>query len=153
MIYGRMYGLPRWRFRSPFEELDRMRRQMDQLFEDLSGTRLRAITRPGVFPAVNLTEDKNNFYVRAELPGVKSEDLDIEATADGVSISGERRIPPEEEGARYHRREREAGRFSRIINLPSEINADQVEANLSNGILTVVVPKAEKAKPRQIAVK
>ncbi len=153
MIYGRMYGLPRWRFKSPFEELDRMRRQMDQLFEDLSGTRLRTLTRSGVFPAVNLTEDKNNFYIRAELPGVQSEGLDIEATAGGVAITGERKIPAAEEGARYHRREREAGRFSRIINLPSEINADQVEASLSNGILTVVVPKAEKAKPRQITVK
>ena len=153
MIYGRMYGWPRWRFKSPFEELDRMRRQMDQLFEDLSGTRLRSTIRPGVFPAVNLTEDKNNFYIRAELPGVKSEDLDIEATAAGVAVSGERKIPAEEEGARYHRREREAGRFSRIITLPSEINADQVEANLSDGILTIVVPKAEKAKPRQITVK
>ncbi len=153
MIYGRMYGLPRWRFKSPFEELDRMRRQMDQLFEDLSGTRLRTLTRSGVFPAINLTEDKNNFYIRAELPGVQSEDLDIEATATAVAITGERKIPAAEEGARYHRREREAGRFSRIINLPSEINADQVKASLSNGILTVVVPKAEKAKPRQITVK
>lgn len=153
MIYGRMYGLPRWRFKSPFEELDRMRRQMDQMVEDLSGARLGAIARSGVFPAVNLTEDKNNFYIRAELPGVQSEDLDIEATGNGVSIAGERRIPAEEEGARYHRREREAGRFSRIVNLPSEIDADQVAASLSNGILTVVVPKAEKAKPRQIAVK
>ena len=153
MIYGRMYGFPRWRFSSPFEELDRMRRQMDQLFEDLSGTRLRSMTRAGVFPAVNLTEDKNNFYIRAELPGVKSEDLEIEATTAGIAVTGERNIPAEEEGARYHRREREAGRFSRIINLPSEINADQVEANLADGILTIVVPKAEKAKPRQITVK
>lgn len=153
MIYGRMYGLPRWRLKNPFEELDRMRRQMDQLFEGLSGSRLRATTRSGVFPAINLTENKNNFYIRAELPGVKSEDLDIQATGSSVSIAGERRIPTENDGARYHRREREAGRFARIVELPSEIDADHVEANLSNGMLTVAVPKAEKAKPKQITVK
>jgi len=65
----------------------------------------------------------------------------------------ERKIAAEEEGARYHRREREAGTFSRMIGLPGDINRDNVDAKLENGILTVVVPKAEIAKPKKIAVK
>jgi HSP20 family protein len=105
-----------------------------------------------VFPLVNLTEDKDNYYVRAELPGVKADELDIQATANNLAISGERKIAAAAEGARYHRREREAGTFSRMIGLPGDIDTAKVNAQLQNGILTVVVPKAEVAKPKQITV-
>jgi HSP20 family protein len=151
MIYRRIFGSPGWDFRSPFGELERMRRQMDRLFEGLSGPGQQRVTA-GVFPLANLTETKDNFLVRAELPGLSSNELDIQATANSVLISGERKIPAEKE-ARYHRREREAGRFSRVVSLPHEINPDRVEAGLVNGILTVKLPKTEIAKPRQISVK
>ncbi|MBW1993309.1 MAG: Hsp20/alpha crystallin family protein, partial [Deltaproteobacteria bacterium] len=72
---------------------------------------------------------------------------------NGLSISGERKIPAEGDNVRYHRREREAGSFSRIIGLPGEVDPDKVEAKLKDGILTVIVPKAEKAKPKQIPIK
>ena len=150
MIYRRLFNVPTWRFRSPFEELHRMRQQLDHLFEDSAAPYQR--TSAGVFPLINLTEDKNNYYVRAELPGVKGEELDIQVTASNLAISGERKIAAEEE-ARYHRREREAGSFSRIIGLPGDINSDKVDAKMKNGILTVVVAKAEAAKPKQITVK
>jgi HSP20 family protein len=150
MIYRRLLGFPTWRFRSPFEEIERMRRQMDLLLEDVRAPFQRA--HAGVFPLINLTEDKNNYYVRAELPGVKADELDIQAAANNLAISGERKIEAEEEGAKYHRREREAGKFSRLIGLPGDINPDKVEAKLENGILTVVVAKAEAAKPKQITV-
>lgn len=152
MIYRRLFDLPTWRVRSPFDEMEHMRRQMDRLFNNLSGTAYQR-AGAGVFPLINLSEGKESFYIRAELPGVTADDLDIQATANTVSISGERKMPGEEEGAKYHRREREAGKFSRMIGLPSDIDANKVEANLTNGILTVVVPKAESAKPRQISVK
>jgi len=151
MIYRRVFNVPSWRFRSPFDELERMRRQMDRLFEDTMSPHQRP--RAGVFPLINLTEDKDNYYVRAELPGVKGDELDIQATSNNLAISGERKIAAEEEGAKYHRREREAGTFSRMVALPGEVNTDKVEANLQHGILTVVVPKAEVAKPKQISVK
>jgi HSP20 family protein len=151
MIYRRLFDFPTWRVRSPFEELAQMRRQMDRLFEDAATPYQRALA--GVFPLINLTEDKDNYYVRAELPGVKADELDIQATANNIAISGERKIAAEVEGARYHRREREAGNFSRMIGLPGDINPDKVEASLENGILTVVVSKAEAAKPKQITVK
>jgi HSP20 family protein len=100
-----------------------------------------------------LTESKDRFTIRAELPGVGSEELDIQATANTLSLGGERKIPAEDSEAKYHRRERESGRFSRVISLPGEINPDKVEASLVNGILTIVVSKAEASKPRQISVR
>ena len=149
MIYRRFYNIPTWRLRSPWEELHRMRQQLDQMFDTTSSQPARA----GVFPLINLTEDKDHYYVRAELPGVKADELDIQVTGNNLAISGERKIAAEEEGARYHRREREAGTFSRMIGLPGEIDANKVEAKLQDGILRVVVSKAEIARPRQISVR
>lgn len=151
MIYRRFFGLPNLEFRSPFAELERMKRQMDRLMEGMTGSYQRPDA--GVFPLINLTETKDSYYVRAELPGVAAGDLDIQATLNSLSISGERKIPAENKDARWHRREREAGTFSRMIAMPSEIDPNRVDASLVNGILTVVVPKAEIAKPRQIAVR
>jgi len=151
MIYRRFFNVPTWRFRSPLEELYRMRQQMEQLLESAAAPQQREAA--GVLPLINLTEGKDNYYVRAELPGVKGDDLDIQVTANNLAISGERKIAAEEEGARYHRREREAGTFSRMIGLPGEVDTDKVDAKLENGILTVVISKAEIAKPKQITVK
>ena len=149
MIYRRFFNVPTWRIRSPWEELQRMRQQLEQIFDEAPGQRASA----GVFPLINLTEDKDCYYLRAELPGVNAEELDIQATANNVAISGERKIAAEAENARYHRREREAGSFSRMIGLPGDINSDKVDAKLENGILTVVIAKAEAAKPKQITIK
>jgi len=151
MIYRRLFGFPSWEFRSPFAELERMRRQMDRLTEGMGSPYQRPDA--GVFPLINLTETKDGFLIRAELPGVSAGDLDIQATSNSLSISGERKIPAENKDARWHRREREAGKFSRMIAMPSEINPNKIDASLLNGILTVAVPKAEVAKPRQISVR
>ena len=151
MIYRRLFDLPTWRVRSPFEELERMRSQMDRVMEGFQGAPAFRPTA-GVFPAVNLTEDKERYYVRAELPGIKSGDLDIQVTGNNLSISGERKTGVDVEGARYHRREREGGRFSRIIGLPGDVDPEKVDARLVNGILTVSIAKAEAAKPRQITI-
>jgi len=148
MIYRRFFNFPTYRIRSPWDELHRMRQQLDQMFDDTPQHRGGA----GVFPLTNLTEDRDKYYVRAELPGVKGDELDIQITGKNLSISGERKIAAAEEGARYHRREREAGTFSRMIGLPGEVNPDKVEANLENGVLTIVVSKAEITKPKQISV-
>jgi len=152
MIYRRLFNIPTWGFRRPSDELDRLRRRMNELYGAVSGD---AISMPaaGVFPLTNVTEDSSNYYVRAELPGMKPDELNIQVTSDGISISGERKIPEEGNGVRYHRREREAGKFSRSINLPSEIDVNAVDASLDNGILTITIQKAEVAKPRQITVK
>jgi len=152
MILRRFSDWPSWELRSPFDELERMRRELDRLSGDFTGSVFR-LPSAGVFPLVNVTEDPDNYYVRAELPGVKTDELGISVTGDTLTLSGERKLPEENEKASYHRREREAGSFSRVISLPSRLNVDKVKAHAEDGVLTVVLPKAESAKPRQIAVK
>ncbi len=152
MILRRISDWPSGMWRSPFEELERMRRDMDRLFQDLTEGIFRE-PRAGVFPLVNVTEGNDNYYVRAELPGIKAEDLDISLTGNSLSIAGERRIRAEDEKANYHRREREAGKFSRVVSLPAQVDPAKVEASCVDGILTVVLPKSEAAKPKQITVK
>jgi HSP20 family protein len=151
MIYKSTFGFPAWNFRRAFEEFDRMRRQRDRFANGLQPD-FSTYQKPGVFPALNLSEDAHNYYVRAELPGMDAGELDIQATGKKLSISGERKIVPEAEGTRYHRREREAGKFSRVLSLPGDIAATKIEAKLSNGILTIKIPKAEETKPRQITI-
>jgi HSP20 family protein len=151
MFFPRVFGMPTIASMRPFEELSRMRRQMDRIMESFMEPRLQGV-RSGVFPAVNLTEDESHFYLRSELPGVKAEDLDIQATARNLTIVGERKLDAEDATAKYHRREREGGRFSRALALPKEIDADRIEARMQNGVLTLKVPKAESAKPRRIAI-
>lgn len=153
MLLRRITGWPGARaFANPFEELDRIRREMDWLTGDFSRG-LFSEPSAGVFPLMNVTEDKENYYVRAELPGITADTLDISITGDTLSISGERTLPVEDEKARYHRRERESGSFSRILSLPSQVDTGKAKANSKDGVLTVVLPKAEAAKPKQIAVK
>jgi HSP20 family protein len=153
MIVRRMYPTPSYGARGAFEELDRMRRYIDRLSESyFGGHPLGRVLSAGVFPALNLTQDKDKYYVRAELPGMKADALNIEVVGRNLTIAGERQIAQDAD-VRYHRREREGGSFSRIIGLPGEIDADKVGAEMVNGILTVTLPKAEAAKPKQIAVK
>lgn len=151
MIYRRMFGLPTWNVKGPFSEVERMREQMDNFLSRLSESGMPSLNA-GVFPAINLSEDRNHYYVWAELPGIAADELEIQATGNNLSISGERKIEAEKDNVRYHRKEREAGKFSRAINLPGDIDSDGVSASLSNGILKVSVPKAEKAKPKQISI-
>lgn len=152
MILRRITDWPARVLPSPFEELESIRRQMDLLTEGMTRGLLRTTTS-GVFPLMNITEDKNNYYIRAELPGIKADELEISITGDSLSISGERNISADEENAQYHRREMEQGKFSRIVNLPSQVDTGKAEASCSDGILTVVLPKAEASKPKQISVK
>ena len=152
MIYRTLFGAPSRPFGSSFADLEGMWRQMERLYETLSD---RPLSRAGagVFPAVNITEDADSYFISAELPGVNSADLDLSVTANQVTLAGERKISEEAADARYHRREREAGRFSRAVALPGDIDSDHVKARMVDGVLTVTIAKAEKAKPRQIAVK
>jgi HSP20 family protein len=150
-MFHSIFGMPTLRSAGTFEELSRMRQQMDRLMDTFFNRSSVAVSA-GVFPAINLTEDDNAFYLRAELPGLEAGDLQVQATANNVTISGERRFGPEDSSAKYHRREREAGKFSRAIALPKEIDADRVEARMSNGILVLKIAKSEAAKPRRIQI-
>ncbi|HXJ21767.1 MAG TPA: Hsp20/alpha crystallin family protein [Polyangia bacterium] len=107
----------------------------------------------GVFPPINITQDDENFYLRAEIPGIKPSELSLSALRNRVSISGKREIPREHERVSYHRKERPEGVFNRAVTLPTEVDADRVDARYTDGILTLTLPKAEQAKPRQISVR
>ena len=142
----------RWeREPSAFGELGRLRREVDRLFSDFGMGREPFFSR--VYPAVNVAEDEDKYYVRTELPGVKPEDLDVTCVEGNLVIRGEREIAPEEARANYHRREREGGTFRRIVSLPGRVETTKVAAGLKNGVLTVTLPKGKEAKPRKIAVK
>lgn len=152
MIVRRFFETPRMGFTTPFTQLDRMRRDLEHLLGGGYSTGQEEMPT-GVYPLTNITEDKDNFYVRAELPGIKADDIDISITGNSLSLSGARSIAPEDEKVKYHRRERESGTFRRMIKLPSLIDTSKVEAHSANGVLTVTLPKAEEAKPRQIPIK
>jgi len=152
MLLRRLSSWPTTVWDTPFDELERIKRQMDLLSDRFSSGYLTKKSA-GVFPLINVTEDKDNFYIRAELPGLKPDEVDISVTGDNFSISGERKIESEGGNVRYHRKEREAGRFSRVVNLPGQIDTEKVEAKSVNGILTVILPKSEASKPRQITIK
>jgi HSP20 family protein len=147
-----MINFPTFDLRSSFDELDSMRRRLDNLLGNIKRSGYRLIGS-GVFPLINLTEDKDNYYLRAELPGVTATDLDIQTAHNDIVISGERKASEGGDNVRFHRRERDAGKFSRIVKLPSEIDGAKIEARLALGVLTVTIPKAEVAKPRQITIK
>ncbi len=138
-------------WRGHFEELDRMRRHLDHVFDQL-GEGQPAQQTSGVFPLTNLTESKDAYIIRAELPGVSAQDLDIETTGRKISITGQRQLNMDK-SAKYHRRERETGRFARAVALPGDIDRERVSATLKDGILEVTAPKSEAAKPKQIKIK
>jgi HSP20 family protein len=132
-------------------EFDRLRQEVNNLFSTFSPGTEPFFSR--VYPALNVTEDSENLYVRAELPGVKADSMDISVVEGRLLISGERKIEPEDEKTGYHRKEREAGFFRRTITLPSRVDPAKVSAAMKNGIMTITLPKAEEAKPRKISVK
>jgi len=152
MFARRIFDWPNAGWQNPWSQLNQMRRDMARISSALfSGPESRVLSS-GVFPAVNILEDKDSFYVRAELPGINSQDLDLQVTGRNLSISGERKIESQGDNVKYHRREREAGKFSRVVALPRDINAEKIDAKIINGMLTVTIPKSEAAKPKQIAV-
>ena len=141
----------RW---DPFRQLSSLHNEIDRLFEaPLSA--LTAGLQPftsGWSPALDLHEDKDNFTVRAELPGMKKEEIEISLHDGVLSLSGERKADEKYESAQACRSERFLGRFQRTLALPAEVVADKVHATYKDGILTVTLPKAEEAKPKQIEV-
>jgi HSP20 family protein len=104
-------------------------------------------------PAVDISERKDAYLVTVELPGLKAEDLDITLEDGLLTIQGERQFTQESAEQQFHRVERRYGSFRRSITLPSQVQADAIEASFENGVLEVVVPKAEEAKPKKISVK
>ena len=117
--------------------------ELDRLFE----TPLQAWV-----PALDVHEDKDSYTIRVELPGMKREDIEVSLQDGALVISGERKSETIKEDTEVHRQERYYGKFSRALTLPTAVSGDQVKAAYKDGILTVTLPKAEEAKPKQITV-
>lgn len=136
--------------REPWRELEDMRERMDTLFDDLlGGGPLEARGRWS--PPVDLEESDDAWVVEAELPGVKKGDVNIEVRANELSITGE--LKERERTGILRRRTRRTGEFDYRVSLPGELDADNIDAHLDDGVLTVRVPKPARAKPRRIEVK
>lgn len=143
--------LVRW---EPFNGLDRFHSRINELFDEAFG-RSREYTSPttGVwYPPVDILESRDAYLIRAELPGMKKEDINLEFRDGAVTLSGERRFDQPAEGVDYHRNERVAGKFMRSFHLPLTIKQEELKATYRDGILEIHVPKSEEAKPRQIAI-
>jgi|SRR4051812_48973528 len=142
----------RW---DPLTHLSTLRNEIDRLFESPFADFSEGMQpfMSGWSPALDLHEDKDNFFIRAELPGMKKEEIEISLHDGVLTLSGERKGEKKHEDAEIHRSERFVGRFQRTLTLPSAVDADKVKATYENGILTITLPKSEAAKPKQIQVK
>jgi HSP20 family protein len=137
---------------SPLAQLSYLRDEMNRVFD----SPLTGLSRGQLFgswaPLIDLYEDKDNLTVKAELPGMKKEEIDVCLQNGALTISGERRREEKHGGAEESRSERFFGRFQRSVMLPVAVAADKIKAGYKDGILTVTLPKAEEAKPKQIEV-
>lgn len=126
-----------------------LRDEIDRLFETPLA---RTSEFLGWTPAFDVYEEKDNFVVKAELPGIKKEDINVSLQDGNLIISGERKSETKSEGAEIYRAERYFGKFQRSVALPAAVAAGKVKADYRDGVLTVTLPKSEEAKPKQIEV-
>jgi len=131
-------------------------REMDRLFDSMTSSQplgfVPTIRPQWTYPALNLWEDQQHLYAEAELPGLTMDDVEVLVTEDQLTVRGSRNVDLPED-ARALRRERAIGHFERTIDLPAPIDADHVEARLTNGVLTITLPKAAAARARKVSVK
>jgi HSP20 family protein len=145
---------------NPFEEMAALRRELDQAFENFglrTGPTFRTAFLPGraarEYPLCNLHEDRDVLYVEALAPGLDPASVNLTIVRNTLTLSGEKqRVSGEVKPEAFHRSEREAGKFVRTIELPVEVDETKVKAEYKNGLVLVTLPKAEKARPRQINV-
>jgi HSP20 family protein len=119
---------------------------MDRLFQDFFEVEPFGQRVFSTFPEIDVKETEKELKVSAELPGLEEKDVEVLLDADSLTIRGEKRHEEEEKGESYYRSERRYGSFSRVIPLTAEVESDKVEARFKNGVLTVTIPKTEKAR-------
>jgi HSP20 family protein len=147
-----MANLVRW---DPVRDMMSLREAMDRLFEE-SFVRPRGVLAPvegAATLALDVFESDDDVTVRASIPGVNPDDIDISVTGDVLTIKGETSEEREEKQGNYHLRERRYGAFQRSVNLPAPVNTDRAEAEFKNGVLTLTLPKVEEVKPKSIKIR
>ena len=144
MVHGSSpYTTARW---DPFSELTNLQRAINRAFDSRLGH------RASEYPPLNVAANENEVIVTAELPGVDPADLEITVQGGSFTLKGKRKPEERKENERYHRQERSGGSFARSLELPYNLNAEKVEASLKNGVLRVVLPRADEDRPRRIQV-
>lgn len=139
---------------SPFDRLTNLRDEINRLFDvpyGESGRETEFFT--GWSPTLDVYEDKDNVIVKAELPGLKKDQIELSLHENTLTIAGERKAERTEGNGETSRTERFFGRFQRTVTLPKPVDSSKVNARYKNGILTVTLPKTEESKPRQIEVR
>ncbi|BCY19400.1 MAG: Hsp20/alpha crystallin family protein [Chloroflexi bacterium] len=136
----------------PIREMVRMSDAMDRLFENFYGRGWRDNDLFDI-PSVDMYQTENDIVVKASLPGMKAEDIQISVVGDVLTLRGEMKADEEVKEASYHIRERRSGSFSRSMPLPSAVQSDKAKAEFENGVLTLTLPKAEELRPKTITVK
>ncbi len=139
-----------------FQEMDMLRREIDQAFRGVGRGYLNPSFLPGIgtgdYPRVNLSEDENNYYLEALVPGIDPKDIDLNLMRGTLTLTGERK-EQRANGNTWHRHERGAGKFMRTIELPDSVDGSNVEAEYRNGVLLITLPKPQSEKPKKISVK
>lgn len=145
-----MSNLIRW---EPAREMMTLREAMDHLFDDAFTRPLRMGNGHWSMPAVDMYQTDNEIVVKAAIPGVKTDEVQINVTGELLTIKGEVKENEEAREKAYHLREQRWGMFERTIALPTDVVADKAKAEFENGVLTITLPKAEAVKPKSIAIK
>ena len=143
--------LVRW---EPFNGVDKFHSRMSEFFEDVFGRPQRAssVQNSVWYPRVDISESKDSYLIRAEVPGMKKEDFTLEVKDNTLTLSGEKKFEQPAEGVEYRRVERVAGKFVRSFTLPELVKHDAIKATYQDGVLEIQVPKTEAAKPKQIEI-
>jgi HSP20 family protein len=144
-----------WEF-VPFRELERMRNEVDRLWDTFFEGRPRTRKAGGDgewLPSLDVSETKNDLVVEAEVPGMDPKDIDISLSDGTLTIKGERKHEKEEKEKDYHLIERSYGTFTRMVRLPKEVKRDKISASYKNGILKVILPKSEEAMTKEVKIK
>ena len=145
--------LIRW---EPVAELNTIQNEMNRLFNNFFDTptgRSGSGTTRRWFPAMDLIETADTYILRADLPGLSDEDVNVQLEDNVLTISGQRNAEPQTEQQGYHRLERAFGEFSRSLTLPKGVDPDSVQAHFDRGVLEIAIPKPEQKKPRQVRIK
>jgi HSP20 family protein len=145
-----MSNLIRW---EPAREMMTLRDAMDRLFDDAFTRPLRLNDGHWSMPAVDMYQTDNEIVVKAAIPGVKSDEVQINVTGDVLTIKGEVKEKEEMKEKAFHLREQRWGMFERTLPLPTDVIADKAKAEFENGILTITLPKAEEVRPKTISIK
>jgi len=146
-------AIVRW---DPGRDLDLLQSDVNRLFDAFFGTRGANRSSGGSaqrwVPPMDLTEEENEYVLRADLPGLSEDDIEIEVKDDVLTISGERRYEHENRHEGFYRVERSFGRFSRSLDLPSGIDAEALRADFDRGVLEVHIPKPEQGTPTRVPI-